>query len=493
MALTVIPAPDMSGATAGWEMLARSVQRNQEHKRERETQYQNLILKLSAPDTTEEQQNAILTQDPKQFESFYGVPLAQVGKDVAQFRSAAKDIETPSGSEPAGSKRVLVPHPGGTDAQRKEAADLAQTQAQTRQTTTQTRATEAAIPIAQSDSRQRIANATMDIAKTMRTPDGKVPNYNQRMGYIAGNFDLVPTTDVQKKMEAIREILGVDGSTPEGRVVMHEFANTTKMSDLELDKTAADIRGTNALSALREQEYDLIAQGFNPKTGQPANAADAIDPKELMALGKGFTDALNSSLGPLGFSSQMTTERDSWYTSDWYTRKSTDNSKLLPAIFGNGVADPAVVRADLLAAVEPGRKLKTIDFPSFDPKTNRPITVNLTIDEAVPVVTQMRRQLTTSLPPVFAALMQASPQTLLYMISGNPLIEQAAKAYAPQLADAIARARATVGAGGGASGAPGAQADPNLAPLLPDLKRLQGEVDSIKLLLQGKATPPPPQ
>lgn len=328
----------------------------------------------------------------------------------------------------------------------------------------------------------------MDIAKNMRTVDGKVPNYNQRMAYIKGDFDLVPVTAVQGKLESIREIVGVDPNTPEGRVMIHDFNNSQNMSDMELEKTAADIRNIKADAALRERELDLLGQGIDPKTGKPLGVGTEIDPKELIAGGKAFTDAFNGALGPLGFPTQTTTAGNQWWQMDYFTRKAGDNPKLLSAIFGNGIANPESVRRELLAVTPAGRKLETIDFPSFDAKTNMPTMVALTIDQAVPLVTQMRRSLTTSLPPVFAAMRQMSPQTLAYMISGNPVIEQAAKAYAPDIAQRLADARAQGGAGEPSPAE--SPVDPNLAPLLPDIQRMQKEMSDIRQLLQGQAAPP---
>lgn len=494
MPVTIIPAKDQSGANAGWEMLARGIQLGQARKHARETAYQDLIIKLSDPGTTEDQQNAILTQDPKQFQASYGVPLEQVGKDIARFRKSAADITAPNGmvmqgQEFAGNRRVLVEHPAGTAQEQQQRATLESTYAGTAAETQRAAANKTQAELNVGEEQRKVVGFIAGIKSTMRTPDGKVPTFNQVQEYIKGNFDLTPTTKAQEKLEAIREILGVDQSTPEGRIAIHDFATSQNLNDEQLRIAVANTRNINADAALREQELEFLKQGLG-RDGRPLPGG--TDPKDIVQVGKGFTDAFNGALGALGFPTKATTTNaswaDAWRSLDFFNSKTAiDNPKLLPAIFGNGLADPAAVRRDLLAAIPAGRKLVTIDFPSFDAKTNMPTTTKLTIDQAVPVVTQMRRTFAVTMPPVFAALRQASPQSLLYMVASNPLLEQMAKAYAPDIADMIAKARETEAAAPTQPDANAPPEDENLAPLTGDIQTIQKEVDDLKLMLQGKA------
>jgi len=141
MPITVIPADDNSGAIAGWEMLAQAAReraaRLHQEQRGKKVAYQALVEKLSDPSTTEEQQNAILSQDPAQFRQTYGVPITQVGKDITTLKGgpavdtpAARKYAAESGA-PTTTKRVLVEHPGGTAAEQQQRATLASTEAGT--------------------------------------------------------------------------------------------------------------------------------------------------------------------------------------------------------------------------------------------------------------------------------------------------------------------------------------------------------------------------
>jgi hypothetical protein len=489
MSVTIIPAPDMSGATAGWEMLSRAVQLNRAREQQKQAAYQDLVIKLSDPTTTEDQQNAILTQDPAQFKITYGVPIEQVGKDIARFQKSAKDIVAPNGmvlqgQEFVGNKRVLVEHPEGTAQEQQQRATLTGTIASTEAEKQRAAANASQAELNKVDQAMRMGKFVVDIKDTTRTVAGKVPNNNQVREYLNGNLELIPTTAGQKKLEAITEILGVDQSTPAGRIAMHDFATQQNYSDEQLNAIRANVRNMTADAALRERELEMLNQGLD-RQGKPLDKG--VDPKEIMAIGKGFTDAFNGALGPLGFPTKSTTAGAEWWKIDYLSSSTKDNPALLPAIFGNGAADPAAVRRDLLAAIPAGRKLKTIGFPSFDTKTNRPITVSLNIDEAVPQVTQMRRTLTTTMPPVFAALRQASPQSLLYMAANNPLIEQMAKAYAPDVAAMIADARKAEADTPPPPAANAAPVDENLSTLTNDMIPLQKEVDDLYRMLGEKA------
>lgn len=510
MALAIIPAPDMSGQTAGWQMLADSLRQRAADKRAKQAQYQELILKLSAPDTTEDQQNAILSQDPAQFEAMYGVPLANVGRDVAQFRTASRDLVAPNGMvmnvvEPTGtSKRVLVPHPGGTLAEQRAQAELEQTRASTAAETQRAASGASQVALNQGKLQQDIAAATLTYKKTMRTATGKVPTYNEVQEFIKGNLDLTPVSGTQEQHEQIAEILGQDLADPVGRVIVGAFAQQQQMDKGKLDKLTADTRQANALSDLYEQELTNLKAGLD-KNGQPLREPNAVKPAEYIALSKAWTEAIDVALKPLGVPAQGTVETPmfDWFKGSFppskfnllWQSKVTQSPKLAAAIFGNGVADPAAVRADLqaIAGDTPRTRIGTIDFPTIDPKTGAPTTRTLTLDQAVVEITRMRRNLGTSLPPLFKAMEQADPQLLLFMAQSNPLIEQAARAYNPIVAAAIDQARTALAATpAGATAVP--TGDPNLDPLKRDRARELAKLEAEKALLAGKAgaTPPPP-
>lgn len=519
MPITVLPPPDQSGAIAGWEALARGIQIGQSRRRQRQESYQALITQLSHPDTTEEQQNAILTQDPQQFRAFYGVPIEQVGKDVLKFRTAAQSVQSPSGMdmnrpEFAGTKRVLVEHPGGTARQQQERATLTATQANTEQSRAQMREAEARTELASAGMRLNVAQATTSVKKDMRVPDAnapgglRVPTFNEVRDYIDGKLELVPNTPENDKREAIAYIYGLDPDDPVGRTMIHALNEDIKKSGLDVDKTAAEIRDINARAALHEQEWGLIQNGIDPRTGKPmTGGADTIEPTKLQALGKGWNEAITKSIAPFGMPSQVITKTPPFANNIqigpfgamlpemMWKKAVVDNPKIAGAIFGNGRADPASVRADLLATVPAGSKLVSIKFPmpTIDQKTGMVTTQSLSVDEAVPRVVQMRRSLTTELPVLFEAMRQASPATLIYMAAGDPLILQAARTYAPDVFKLITDAQTAADVASGKQAAPGAAeapADPNATPLLDDIRRITEEMNEIKRTLGISAAAP---
>ena len=191
MALTVLPAPDMSGQNEGWRLLAEATDRQRRERHAHETAYQSLITKLSDPDTTEAQQNALLTQDPKTFKNVYGVDISQVGKDVASFKTAAGSVGAPNGMQMSNaalapgdgvSKRVLVAHPGGTAQEQQQAASLESTRASTESTRAGVANEATRTRLAQQSTQAVIASADTDIRKNMRRLDGKVPTFNDIQG-----------------------------------------------------------------------------------------------------------------------------------------------------------------------------------------------------------------------------------------------------------------------------------------------------------------------
>jgi hypothetical protein len=522
MSITVIPAPDMSGQNAGWQILADSIRQRNAERRAKQAQYQDLILKLSDPNTGEDQQNAMLTQDPKQFEQFYGVPLDQVGKDVATFKNAAKDVIAPGSSmvmnksEFAGSKRLLVPHPTGTPLEQKQQAELGQTVAQTRQaeatTMSERQRTEyyqQQLGLNAQEARQKDVAFKLGLRQAMRTKDGKTPTPGMIDDYMAGTFDLYPTTEAGKKLESAREILGGDPADPATNLAQMDIVLDHNIKVADLDRVRAETEAARALADERNRRLEFIGKGINPDTGKPFVAGQEVDPKELMALNKGFNEAFSNALGPLGFPSTVTTEgtragtiakglRRSWVLSpvgglvDWWTTKTTENPKLAAALFGNGSADPASVRADLAAAIEPGRTIKTIMVPGVD-KNGLPGMYPMTLDQAVPAIVQMRRKLGSEMPGVFTALGSASPSTLLQAVTSNPLLEQMAKVYAPALAAKIPEVRAMqkqMLAPAGQAGAANAPVDPNIAPILELPDQYKKEIDDIKRLVQDRAESP---
>jgi hypothetical protein len=507
MPITVIPADENAGAIAGWQMLHDALQRRWDREaqltREKKVAYQALISNLSDPNTTEEQQNAILSQDPKQFHNTYGVPIESVGKDVARIRAAAgpgMGVAVAPGT-PGGpgidTQRILVPHPGGTAQQQQQAATLASTKEQTAADIQRRAYYEQATQLTGMESVRQEAEFNTRTKQLMRTAAGKVPTIADIRAYKAGNLDLYPTTPVQEKLDSLREIVGGDQNDPAVRMALFDLASQQDLTKANIDHLKAETEAARGMADERAMRLQYMQQGIDPDTGK--SLTGGIDPKELVALGNGFNSALNNALGPFGFPSQTSTVAQRGPITqllagrlvDWWSMKTAENPRLAAALFGTGNADPVSVRADLLATAEPGRVVKTISFPSIDPKTGLPSTTDLTIDQAVPLVTQLRRKLVTELPPVFAAMRQAAPRTLLEMAAGNPLIEQAAKSYAPDIAAALAAARTAHAAEVTAAKAPPQQqVDQNMAPLLGEHSDLQKQLDDLRNFIQGSADHP---
>lgn len=526
MPITIIPAADQSGANQGWEILARSIQLGQARRQQRNDNYQNLIFKLSHPDTTEDEQNAILTSDPAAFKAAYGVDISQVGKDVSQFRTAAASVAAPevagraaqeigtmdlNRAKYAGTKRLLVPRPGGTAKQQQEAATLRQTQVQTVGDEARTREAAARTALATKEMQTRVGESTAQLKATMRIVDPvtgqqRVPTFNEVQDYYLGKIELTPLKPEQDQREKIAYILGQDPNDPIGRVMIGAFERTVDRDKLDLDKLTADIDYTRANTERLKQEWDLINQGLNPKTGAPVNGPDAIKPQELAALGKSWDEVTTRALAPFGLPSRTTTLGPPKYfnreiKTPWGTqlpqlfwqKETADNPLIGAAIFGSGQVDAASVRKDLLAAVPAGSKLKTIEFPVID-KDGLPRKLPLTVDEAVPRILQTRRSLAVTMPAFFDAMRQASPATLIYMANSDPMILQAARAYAPDIYQLITQARGTDNVS--QTTPPGAPADdplladPNTAPLAVDMRGLQAQIDEINKTLKDATVAP---
>ena len=528
MALTVIPAPDMSGANEGWRILAESVEQRRRERHAKEAAYQDLVVKLSDPNTTEDQQNAILSQDPKVFENTYGVKLAQVGKDIATFRTAASapPVTAPGASPMAPgaaptdiapgkmqmsnaalapgestTRRVLVPHPGGTAQEQQQRATLENTRANTEAERARTAQGRAAADLSQTEMSLRIGNATNDVKKTMRTADGRVPTFNEVQGYLVGKVELTPLKPEVDTRERVAYLLGQDPADPVGRVLIHDFQQSQDMNANTLEKAVADKDGVLLDNDLKRRELEMIDQGLNPRTGRPMTPGLEIKPNELASLSKSWNDATEHAMRGLGMPSQVTTDTQRVaallpgtgvpFSVAAFQKQTIDNPKISAMLFGNGRADPASVRADLLASVPEGTRIKTINFPTIDQKTGLMTTTPLTIDQAVPRVVQMRQSWTTELPGLFNAMRQASPGTLAYMVFGNPMIEQASRAYAPDLVAKIDAARkAAVAADNPSPTANPLLQDPNTSSLVPDLAKLNDEIANLKKMLQGAGATP---
>lgn len=521
MSVTIIPAPDNSGAIAGWEMLARTIAQNAAARRQRESNYQDLIIKMSDPNTTVDQQNAVLTQDPKQFKATYGIDISQVGKDITQFRKAA-DVVAPNGmvmtgTAPAENKRVLVDHPGGTAQQQQQAATLTNTQTNTSTDVARMKLAEAQSALASRDMQLNVAKAVTSGKATLRTLDGKVPTFNDMNAYFEGKLELNPLKPEADDREKLAFIYGQDPNDPVGKMMIHSLQNDLDKSDLSVDQAFENVKNARLDGQLKQRELDMINAGLNPNTGKPMSGADTIEPNKLMSLTEGFNNSIESALKPLGmpsrtksaappeipFSGGAIMDQMSFgpYKTSMpmfmWTKSVGDNPKIGAAIFGNGQADPVSVRRDLLAAVPDGQKLLTIDFPTVDPKTGQPSTTTFTVDELVPRVVQMRRNLATTMPGFFTAFSQASPATLIYMAAGNPLILQAAKAYRPDIYKMIVEAR------GQSTTAPPPplldpalsqwghnRTDPRTADMTNDVLKLQKSIDDINRVLQGATLAP---
>lgn len=512
MPVTIYPAPDQSGATAGWEMLARGIAAGQAVKRQKEGNYQALITQLSSPDTTEEQQSAILTQDPQQFRATYGVPIEQVGKDIVEFRKAA-DVVAKSGmvmnsAAPAQEtrRRVLVEHPGGTAQQQQQAATLENTKVNTETDRARMTAADAQAKLASKDMELNVAKAVTSGKASLRTADGKVPTFNEMQAYFAGKLELNPLKDEQDRREKLAFILGLDPADPANRIMQHALDNDLKTADISVDQAVENLRDTRASAALKEQQFQMIKDGINPNTGKPMiGGADSIDPTKLVALGKSWDESMTRALGPLGMPSRATTATppNTPFTKTpmvgpfgtpmpmfLWSKKVSESPDIAAALFGNGQSDPLSVRRDL-AKLAPGGKVLSIDFPTIDPKTQQATTTSFKIDDLVPRVVQMRRTFTTEMPALFAAMRDASPATLIYMSAGNPLILQAARTYAPDVYKLITDAQAAAAAVPPPDAAPDpAAADPNTAPLVGDVQKMMTEIDDLKKMIQGATTTP---
>lgn len=509
MPITVIPADDNSGAIAGWEMLSRAAsERNARIAQERAGQkvaYQALIEKLSDPATTEAQQNAILSQDPAQFLSTYGVPITSVGRDIETLRGAA---DTPAARKagagasgaPVDRKRVLVEHPGGTAGEQQAAATLAGTKAGTTAEEQKTAYYAQGVRLNEQEATVQMSQARQVIKRDFRTNDGKVPTLNQTDAFIRGEFDLYPTTEGSKRLETIREIIGGDPNDPAVHVALLALSNDQAYDQAKLDALKADKQLTDAKVSEMDERLKLFQQGIDPDTGKSLTGGTQIDPRELLAVNKGFSDAFTNALGPIGMTATATTSSPTWLPG-WYSTHEDKVPGFAAAIFGSGIADPAAVRADLERAVlgdpatrKKGASVKTIKFPVFDEKTGMFGTSDLTLDQAVTAGTQIRRKLATELPALFRAMGTVDPNVLNAMMQGNPLMQQAARVYAPQLARSIDDAQRATAVTGAANAVKAAgAADPNIAGLLIDRDKLQKEIDDLKQQYRLQADPQPAQ
>jgi hypothetical protein len=500
MPITVIPADENAGAIAGWQMLAEAAQRKaarlHQERQGRKVAYQALVEKLSDPSTTEEQQNAILTQDPAQFQETYGVPITQVGKDVTAFKGgpatdtpAARKYAKDSGAETT-TKRVLVEHPGGTAAEQQQGATLAGTQAGTAAELQKTEYYRQSAQLATQENTRAQSTARQTVKRDFRTSAGKVPTLNETDAFIKGEFDLYPTTEAGKRLDLIREIISGDETDPAVRYAQMSLLNDQERDTKQLEGLAADTRLANARADELGERVKLYQQGIDPDTGKSLAGGEAPpDPREIIAVGKAFGDAVANAFNSTPTAMQTeATGLKGWLP---WTATVERNPELAALIFGNGSANPADVRADVERIAGKGRKAEKIMFLGVD-KNKIPVERKVNPDEAVLAITQARRQLTAELPPVWKAMEAASPRALIEMVQSNPLLEQAAKAYAPTLAKAIDEARKQIAAERATAGtAAAATADPNAAPLMELRDKLQREIDDIRRTLGGQANPKP--
>lgn len=507
MAITVLPANENAGAIAGWDMLAQAarqlgLQRRQqayETSQAQKVAYQSLIKTLSDPNTTEDQQNAILSQDPQQFLRTYGVPKEQVGRDISTFKGgpgvdtpAAREFAAESGA-PMENKRVLVAHPGGTPEEQAAAANLAMEKQKLEYYRQGTRLAD------ETNLRERFKTRA-DVIRDFRTADGKTLTNEQADAAIAGTFDVYPTTEANRKLESLTAILGGDPNNPAVALVLRELMRDQDIDDAKLAQIKADTDATRSLADFRDKQLEYLKQGINPENGKPLTGGTVVDPRELIAANDAFAKALSSGFGPIGFGpSQMTTSSSAvpWgapqFIVDWFTTKTADNPALAHALFGSGSANPADVRRDLLAAIPAGKKLKTITFPVLESKKGGvavPGTRELTLDEAVQAVTQMRRAWTTSLPGVFNAMRAADRTTLVQMANGNPLILDAARAYAPDVSALIDKARKELGEEAKKESVGKPTGDATLDFLGAGEQEARRELDDLKKRLGGLGTAP---
>lgn len=503
MPITVIPADDRGSDREGLGLsLLAQAQENAKLRRERQTaDYADLVKFLSNPNTSEEEQNAVLTMDPKAFQSKYGVPITSVGKDVQTFRDKASD--TPAARKyaaesgaPMDKKRILVEHPGGTAQEQQQAATLAQTQENVAAEQQKRKYYEQAVLLNQQQGMIELSNARQAVKKNFRTLDGRIPTLNETNANLRGDLDLNPTTEASTKLEMIRTIFDGDENDPAFRYLQLSLLNDSDMSTAQLEKLRAETEAIKAHQIEQEERNRLLQSNTDPDTGKSLSGDQAVDPGKIVQVSKAFDEAMTNALGPLGAPSRMTTIPAKGFGSippiTRWTQRTQEYPGLTEAIFGNGVADPAAVRADLMRVAGDKRTATSVKIPVFDKKTGLPGEATMPIDQAVVAITQMRRQLATSLPPLFKAMEGVSPRSLIEITQGNPIVLQAARAYAPTLAKAIDDARAQMATKMTADAAAAAvAADPNTAPLAAKVDELQKEVDATRRLISGQANPAP--
>jgi len=273
----------------------------------------------------------------------------------------------------------------------------------------------------------------------------------------------------------------------------------------KLESLLADKNLTDAKVAEMAERLKLIQSGIDPDTGKSLTGGTQIDTTKLLAVNKAFGETFNNALGPIGATASATTNSPWFRGVDWFTVKQAEIPGFGAAVFGNGIADPAAVRVDLENAIlgeptvdpktgvaAPRRHVKSVKFPVFDQKTGIAGTVDMTLDQAVMQATQIRRKLATELPALFQAMGTLDPNVLGAMMQGNPMMQQAARAYAPDLAKIVDDARARAKAAATATAVEGAAlADPNTAPLIEMRDRLQREIDDMRRMFGGQANPQP--
>lgn len=503
MPITVIPADDRGDREGlGLSLLAQA-QENAKLRRERQTaDYADLVKFLSNPNTSEEEQNAVLTMDPKAFQSKYGVPITRVGKDVSTFANTAdtpavlKRFESPTA---ASTKRIVREQPGGTPVAQQAAATLAQTKENVAAEQQKRAYYEQAVKLNEQQGMIELSNARQAIKKGFRNPTtGGVPTLNETNAFLKGDLDLNPTTETATKLEAIRTIFDGDENDPAFRYLQLSLLNDQDMSTAQLEKLKAETEAIKTHQTEQEERNRLLQSNIDPDTGKSLSGDQAVDPAKIVQVSKAFDEAMFNSLKSLGAASGAS-KVNTVAATGWksigpiarYFQRAQEYPGFTEAIFGNGVADPAAVRADLQRLVGKDRTATSLKIPTFD-KNGLPIEATMPIDQAVVAITQARRALATSLPPLFKAMEGVSPRSLIEITQGNPIVLQAARAYAPTLAKAIDEARAQMATKMTADAAAAAvAADPNTAPLAAAVDRLQKEVDEARRMLSGQANPTP--